>query len=168
MPSELGYRANMATDITAGLDRGHFLSKTGNCKTFDDGADGYCRGEGVGTLVVKRLEDAKADNDPIVGIILSAYTNHSAEAESITRPHAGAQKAIFEKVLTSAAVDPFSIGYVEMHGTGTQAGKTDCLWHRYEQDLTKLSQVMLGKWSRSCRLLRLMLSTLAQIRSACL
>ncbi|RDW76453.1 uncharacterized protein DSM5745_06445 [Aspergillus mulundensis] len=109
-------------DITAGLDRGHFLSRTGNCKTFDDGADGYCRGEGVCSLVVKRLEDAQADNDPIAGIIMAAYTNHSAEAESITRPHAGAQKAIFEKVLTSAAVDPFSVGYVEMHGTGTQAG----------------------------------------------
>ncbi|KAL4781318.1 beta-ketoacyl synthase [Aspergillus varians] len=109
-------------DITAGLDRGHFLSRTGNCKTFDDGADGYCRGEGVCSLVVKRLEDAKADNDPIAGIIMAAYTNHSAEAESITRPHAGAQKAIFDKVLTSAAVDPFSVGYVEMHGTGTQAG----------------------------------------------
>lgn len=110
------------SDITAGLDRGHFLSKTGNCKTFDNDADGYCRGEGVCTLVIKRIEDAKADNDPIVAVILGAYTNHSAEAESITRPHVGAQKAIFEKVLTSAAVDPYSVGYIEMHGTGTQAG----------------------------------------------
>ncbi|AEO70601.1 polyketide synthase [Thermothielavioides terrestris NRRL 8126] len=109
-------------DITAGLDRGHFLSRTGNCKTFDNDADGYCRGEGVCTLIIKRLEDAKADNDPICAVILGAYTNHSAEAESITRPHVGAQKAIFEKVLTSAAVDPYSVGYVEMHGTGTQAG----------------------------------------------
>ncbi|KAF4537425.1 putative polyketide synthase [Lasiodiplodia theobromae] len=109
-------------DITAGLDRGHFLSRTGNCKTFDDDADGYCRGEGVVTLVVKRYEDAVADNDPIVAMILGAYTNHSAEAESITRPHVGAQRAIFEKVLTSAGADADSIGYVEMHGTGTQAG----------------------------------------------
>nr|BAW18768.1 topopyrone polyketide synthase [Phoma sp. BAUA 2861] len=109
-------------DITAGLDRGHFLSRTGNCKTFDNDADGYCRGEGVCSLVVKRLEDALADNDPIVGIIRSAYTNHSAEAESITRPHVGAQKAIFERLLTSSGVDPYSVGYIEMHGTGTQAG----------------------------------------------
>ncbi|KAJ5784444.1 polyketide synthase [Penicillium pulvis] len=109
-------------DISAGLDRGHFLSRTGNCKTFDDDADGYCRGEGVCTLIIKRLEDAKADNDPICAIIRGAYTNHSAEAESITRPHIGAQKAIFEKVLSCAAVDPYSVGYIEMHGTGTQAG----------------------------------------------
>ena len=109
-------------DITAGLDRGHFLSRTGNCKTFDDAADGYCRGEGVVTIIIKRLEDAVEDNDPVLAMIEAAYTNHSAEAESITRPHVGAQRAIFERILTSACADPYSVGYVEMHGTGTQAG----------------------------------------------
>ncbi|ORY66531.1 polyketide synthase [Pseudomassariella vexata] len=109
-------------DFTAGLDRGHFLSRTGNCKTFDDAADGYCRGEGIGTVIIKRLEDAIADNDPIQGVILGAYTNHSAESESITRPHVGAQRAIFSKILNQGAVDPYTVSYVEMHGTGTQAG----------------------------------------------
>ncbi|KAI1129226.1 polyketide synthase [Nemania abortiva] len=109
-------------DFTAGLDRGHFLSRTGNCKTFDDSADGYCRGEGVGTVILKRLEDAVADKDPILGVILGAYTNHSAEAESITRPHTEAQRAIFRKILNQSAVDASSVSYVEMHGTGTQAG----------------------------------------------
>ncbi|KAI0017593.1 ketoacyl-synt-domain-containing protein [Xylariomycetidae sp. FL0641] len=109
-------------DMTAGLDKGHFLSRTGNCKTFDDSADGYCRGEGVGTVILKRLDDAVADKDPILGVVLGASTNHSAESESITRPHVGAQRAIFNKILNQGAVDPYSVGYVEMHGTGTQAG----------------------------------------------
>ncbi len=109
-------------DFTAGLDRGHFLSRTGNCKTFDESADGYCRGEGVATVILKRLGDAIADNDPIQGLILGAYTNHSAEAESITRPHVGAQKAMFSRILNSAGIDPSEVSYVEMHGTGTQAG----------------------------------------------
>lgn len=69
-------------DNFAGLDRGHFLSNTGNCKTFDDGADGYCRADAVGTVILKRLEDAQLDKDPIYGVILGAYTNHSAEADS--------------------------------------------------------------------------------------
>ena len=69
-------------DNFAGLDRGHFLSPTGNCNTFDDGANGYCRADAVGTVILKRLEDAEADNDPIKGVILGAYTNHSAEADS--------------------------------------------------------------------------------------
>jgi 3-oxoacyl-(acyl-carrier-protein) synthase len=104
-------------DYHAGLDRGHFLSRTGNCKTFDDGADGYCRGEGVATIIIKRLDDAIAENDPILGVVLGAYTNHSAESESITRPHVGAQRVIFNKILNEAAVDPYTVSYVEMHGT---------------------------------------------------
>ncbi|KAJ6199961.1 hypothetical protein J3E72DRAFT_186462 [Bipolaris maydis] len=118
-------------DMTAGLDRGHFLSRTGNCKTFDDDADGYCRGEGVGTVIIKRLDDAIADRDPIQAIILGAYTNHSAESDSITRPHAGAQNAIFNKILNQGAVKPYDVSYVEMHGTGTQAG-----------DATEMSSVL--------------------------
>lgn len=109
-------------DNFAGLDRGHFLSKTGNCKTFDDSADGYCRADGVGTVILKRLEDAIADKDPIQGVILGAYTNHSAEAVSMTRPHAGAQAYIFSKLLNESNIDPLDVSYIEMHGTGTQAG----------------------------------------------
>lgn len=109
-------------DNHAGLDRGHFLSRTGNCTTFDDGADGYCRADGIGSIVLKRLEDAQADNDPIYGIIGGAYTNHSAEAVSITRPHVGAQSFIFDKLLNESNSDPKEVSYIEMHGTGTQAG----------------------------------------------
>ncbi|KAF4634248.1 hypothetical protein G7Y89_g3862 [Cudoniella acicularis] len=109
-------------DNFAGLDRGHFLSTTGNCNTFDDSADGYCRADAVGTIILKRLEDAEADNDPIKGVILGVYTNHSAEADSMTRPHVGAQAFIFNKMLASANVDPLDVSYIEMHGTGTQTG----------------------------------------------
>ncbi|KAH6616987.1 hypothetical protein F5144DRAFT_596103 [Chaetomium tenue] len=109
-------------DNWAGLDRAHFLSRTGNCKTFDDGADGYCRAESVATVLLKRLDDAILDGDPIQGVILGALTNHSAEAVSITRPHSGAQRAIFGRILDSADVDSSDVSYVEMHGTGTQHG----------------------------------------------
>ncbi|KAF2813787.1 ketoacyl-synt-domain-containing protein [Mytilinidion resinicola] len=109
-------------DIFAGLSKGQFLSKTGGCKTYDNDADGYCRGDGCGTVILKRYEDAIADNDNILGCILGAATNHSAEAVSITHPHAGAQEFLYKRVLANAGVDAHSIGYVEMHGTGTQAG----------------------------------------------
>jgi acyl transferase domain-containing protein len=101
-------------DMTTGLDKGHFLSTTGNCKTFDESADGYCRGEGVATILLKRFEDAIEDGDPIYGLIGSAYTNHSAEAESITRPHVGAQKDIFERVLNDSGTHPYDVGYIEV------------------------------------------------------
>ncbi|XXG97472.1 hypothetical protein Hte_003774 [Hypoxylon texense] len=132
-------------DFTAGLDRGHFLSRTGNCKTFDDSADGYCRGEGIGTVIIKRLEDAIADNDPIQGVILGAYTNHSAESESITRPLPAAQRAIFNKILNQSAVDPYSISYVEMHGTGTQAGDAGEMSSVLDTFAPPLDQVKRGR-----------------------
>ncbi|KAJ5711073.1 Acyl transferase/acyl hydrolase/lysophospholipase [Penicillium malachiteum] len=111
------------SDAFAGLSHGHFLTKTPNaCKTWDSTADGYCRADGIGSIVMKRLEDAEADNDNILGVILAAGTNHSAEAVSITHPHAGAQAYLYRQVLSRAGVDPLDVSYVEMHGTGTQAG----------------------------------------------
>ncbi|RYC54173.1 hypothetical protein CHU98_g12041, partial [Xylaria longipes] len=114
------------SDAFAGLSHGHFLSKTPNaCKTWDSEADGYCRADGVASLVIKRLQDAEADNDNILGVITSAATNHSAQAISITHPHAGHQAYLGRLILNRAGVDPLDVGYVEMHGTGTQAGDAE-------------------------------------------
>ncbi|KAH8589374.1 putative polyketide synthase [Bisporella sp. PMI_857] len=114
------------SDAFAGLSHGHFLSKTPNaCKTWDSEADGYCRADAIGSLVMKRLEDAEADNDNILGVILAAATNHSAEAISITHPHAGHQAYLGKLVANRAGVDPLDVGFVEMHGTGTQAGDAE-------------------------------------------
>lgn len=101
------------SDVYAGLSSGHFLSPTGNCKTWDESADGYCRSDGVGTVVLKRLEDAEADNDNILGMVLSAATDHSAEAVSITHPHDAAQSFLYKQVVRRAGIDPLSVGYVE-------------------------------------------------------
>lgn len=119
-------------DGHAGLDKGFFLSRTGNCKAFDDAADGYCRAEGVGTVFIKRLEDALTDNDPILAVILDTKTNHSAMSESMTRPHVGAQVDNMTSVLNNACVDPNSLSYIEMHGTGTQVRL--CLHFQYSSN----------------------------------
>jgi asperthecin polyketide synthase len=110
------------SDIYCMLSKGHFLSKTGQCKVWDKSADGYCRSDGVGSVVIKKLEDALADNDPIIATIVSGATNHSCEAVSITHPHAGAQKDNYRQVMHTAGVSPLDVSYVELHGTGTQAG----------------------------------------------
>jgi iron transport multicopper oxidase len=74
--------------------------------------------------VIKRLDAAQADNDNILGVILSTTTNHSAGSTSITRPHGATQEALYRRVLNEAGTRPFEIDYIEMHGTGTQAGDT--------------------------------------------
>ena len=109
-------------DIFSGLSKGQFLGKVGPCQTFDNDADGYCRGDGIGTVILKRMEDAEADHDNILGVILSSATNHSADAISITHPHGKTQEILYKTVLDQAGVDPLDVCVVEMHGTGTQAG----------------------------------------------
>ena len=116
-----------ASDMFAGLSRGGFLSPTGSCKTWDENADGYCRADGVGTVVLKRLDDAIADRDNIQAVIKGIATNHSANATSITHPHAETQQSLLRQVLQQASLVPGQIDYIEMHGTGTQAGDvTEC------------------------------------------
>ena len=120
-----GLNVLTAPDIFAGLSKGQFLSPTGSCKTWDELADGYCRADAVGSIILKREEDAIREKDNILGVILATATNHSADAISITHPHAGNQSYLYEKVLHEAGVDPVDVSYVEMHGTGTQAGDSN-------------------------------------------
>ena len=110
------------SDIFAGLSRGQFLSKKGPCATFDNDADGYCRADGCATVIIKKLSDAIADKDNVLAVILGTATNHSADAISITHPHGPTQEILYKSILDQAQIDPVDIDYVEMHGTGTQAG----------------------------------------------
>lgn len=101
------------------LGKSGFLSPSGGCKTFRADADGYCRGDGIGVLVLKRLEDALADNDKIEALITGWGRNYSADASSMTHPHAESQEKLIRQVLRQANTEPGDIGYVELHGTGT-------------------------------------------------
>lgn len=76
----------------------------------------------MGSVVLKRLEDAEADNDPIFGVIAGSNTNHCGQTVSITRPHEGDQVSLFKRILRHSNTNPLHVSYVEMHGTGTQAG----------------------------------------------
>ncbi|KAI1275968.1 ketoacyl-synt-domain-containing protein [Xylaria sp. FL0933] len=106
----------------AGLSRGHFLSPTGQCKPFDAGADGYCRSEGCGLVVLKKLSHALAENDEIYGVIRGIGINQSGTAISITHPDQEIQASLFRRTLNVAKISPESINLIEAHGTGTQAG----------------------------------------------
>lgn len=105
-----------------GLARGHFLSETGQCRPWDSSADGYCRSEGCGLFVLKRLEDAVAENDRILGIIRGVELNQSGNARSITHPHVPTHVALYKKLVEAAGIHPHAVNVVECHGTGTQAG----------------------------------------------
>ncbi|KAF2639737.1 ketoacyl-synt-domain-containing protein [Massarina eburnea CBS 473.64] len=106
----------------AGLTKSGMVSENGGCRTYHDDADGYARGEGIGIVVLKRLEDAIADNDNILGVIRGHARTYTSTSTSITHPSAECQARLYEEVLRQTSVVPNEIAYVEMHGTGTQAG----------------------------------------------
>lgn len=98
------------------------LSPDGVCRPFDEGANGYVRGEGAGLFLLKRLSAALRDGNPIHGVIRSAVVNHGGRATSLTAPNPNAQAALLSEALREAGIDAGRIGYIEAHGTGTPLG----------------------------------------------
>ncbi|EXJ93208.1 hypothetical protein A1O3_01765 [Capronia epimyces CBS 606.96] len=104
------------------LSTAHFLSPSGATKPFDARADGYCRGEGVGLVVLKKLSDALADGDDVLGVIASSAVNQNRNCVSITVPHSASQSELYYRVAKQAGISPQQVTFVEAHGTGTPVG----------------------------------------------
>ncbi|WP_405669603.1 type I polyketide synthase [Streptomyces sp. NBC_01530] len=98
-------------------------SPDGHCRAFDAEAAGTVFGDGVGAVVLKRLEDALSDGDHIEAVIRGWAVNNDGRAKAgWTAPSLDAQAEVMSQALATAAVSPRSIGYVETHGTGTALG----------------------------------------------
>ncbi|KAI0593039.1 beta-ketoacyl synthase [Biscogniauxia sp. FL1348] len=95
-----------------------FLSPSGACKPFDADADGYCRGEGVGAVVLKSLDAAVAEGDHILGVIVGSAVNQNFNDNHITVPCSSSQTTAYRKAMELGGVKSESVSYVEAHGTG--------------------------------------------------
>jgi len=98
------------------------LSPDGRCKTFDDSADGYARGEGGAVLALQRLSDAVAQGRPIHAVVLGTAVNHDGRSSGLTVPNAESQQRLMRAALADAGLTPADLDYVEAHGTGTALG----------------------------------------------
>jgi 3-oxoacyl-(acyl-carrier-protein) synthase/SAM-dependent methyltransferase/acyl carrier protein len=98
------------------------ISASRACRPFDSGADGMLVGEGVGVLVLKRLEDAVRDGDRVSGVIRGSATNQDGRTSGITSPSYQAQSGLLRSVYRSSGIDIEDLRYVEAHGTGTKLG----------------------------------------------
>jgi phthiocerol/phenolphthiocerol synthesis type-I polyketide synthase E len=102
---------------------GMILSPDGHCRPFDADAQGTVLSDGVGFVVLKRLQDAIADGDRIHAVIKgSAINNDGNDKIGYTAPSASGQREALTAALTLAGVAPESVGYIEAHGTGTSLG----------------------------------------------
>jgi acyl transferase domain-containing protein len=111
-----------AKNIVTNLSACSVCGADGRCYAFDHRAQGYGRGEGVATLIVKRLEDAIRDRDPIRAIIRETGANQDGKTETITSPDAEAQMRLIRQCYARAGLDPLDTDVVEAHGTGTMIG----------------------------------------------
>ncbi len=98
------------------------FSPTGDIRPFSKDADGTVIGEGVGIVVLKRLEDAERDGDRIYAVIRGVGTSSDGRSQSIYAPHAAGQMKAIERAHKDAKTSVESISLIEAHGTGTKVG----------------------------------------------
>ena len=98
------------------------LSKDGRCYTFDERANGFVPGEGVGVVMLKRLADAEKDQDRILGVIEGWGVNQDGKTNGITAPSPESQRRLMQDVYDKFNIDPANIQMIEAHGTGTKLG----------------------------------------------
>ncbi len=98
------------------------LSKTSDARPFSKDADGTVLGEGIGMLILKRLDDAQKDNDRIYALIRGIGTASDGRTSAIYAPETPGQIRALEDAYGTSGVDPSTIGMIEAHGTGTRVG----------------------------------------------
>ena len=98
------------------------LSPDGRCFAFDQRANGFVPGEGVGVVLLKRLDDARRDRDRIYGMIRGWGVNQDGKSNGITAPNPNSQKRLEQAIYKKFSINPAGIQLVEAHGTGTSLG----------------------------------------------
>ena len=106
-----------------GFSHASMLSAKGQCRPFDAAADGYVRAEGGAALLLKPLDAAVRDGDPIQSVILATGVNaDGARKSGLTIPSADAQEELMRSVLEQSGLRVDDIDFIEAHGTGTPVG----------------------------------------------
>ncbi|MCF6248780.1 MAG: acyltransferase domain-containing protein, partial [Desulfobacula sp.] len=98
------------------------LSHTSDARPFSKDADGTVLGEGIGMMVLKRLEDAEKANDRIYAVIKGIGTSSDGRTSAIYAPDSNGQLKALQEAYRDSKIDPSTVGLIEAHGTGTRVG----------------------------------------------
>ncbi|MEO4052782.1 type I polyketide synthase [Solibacillus sp. CAU 1738] len=123
------------------------ISIDGHSKSFDASANGYGRGEGGGVLILKRLQEAKKNENNILGIVRGTAVNQDGKSNGLTAPNGLAQEKVIKKALKDANLNETDIDYIEMHGTGTKLGdpiEVKAVVETYCKNRTKENPLKIG------------------------
>jgi acyl transferase domain-containing protein/acyl-CoA synthetase (AMP-forming)/AMP-acid ligase II/surfactin synthase thioesterase subunit/nucleoside-diphosphate-sugar epimerase len=142
-----GVNVLLSPTLSIIFSKAGMLAPDGKCKTFDEKADGYVRGEGCGMVVLKRLSDALRDKDPIWAVIKASAINQDGASSGLTVPSGVAQERLLTRVLELSNLSAKDIDYLECHGTGTRLGdpiEVHALGQVYGKNRTKEAPLMIG------------------------
>lgn len=117
-----GVNCILSPNVHIAYSRTGMLSPDGKCRTFDQSANGYCRGEGCGVIIMKPLKKALEDGNYIHALLLGGAVNHTGHVNTLTTPNPNAQADVIIKAVKEAGISFQSVGYIETHGTGTKLG----------------------------------------------
>ncbi|MFI9358440.1 type I polyketide synthase [Streptomyces lydicus] len=117
-----GVNLILAPESTLALERAGTLSADGRCFTFDARANGYVRGEGGGVVVLKLLEAAVRDGDRIHAVVRGSALNNDGATETLPTPGRASQERVLRAACADAGIEPGTVRYVELHGSGTRVG----------------------------------------------
>jgi len=117
-----GVNLLLSPKMSVALSQAQMLSKDGECRTFDQDANGYVRSEGGAMVLIKPLSAAIRDKDDIRAVINGSAINQDGKSNGLTAPNTRSQQAVITRALQNSSVQPNQIQYVEAHGTGTPLG----------------------------------------------
>lgn len=117
-----GVNLILGPEETIGFARLRAMSTTDSCRTFDNAANGYIRGEGGAVVVLKRAQEATSAKDRIEALLVGSSVNNDGASNGLTAPNGAAQEAVIRQALAQAGAKPEDVIYVEAHGTGTRLG----------------------------------------------
>lgn len=117
-----GVNLLLSPDLSLIFAKAGMLAPDGRCKTFDEKANGYVRGEGCGMVVLKPLAAAQRDGDNILAIVKGSAITQDGRSHGLTAPNGPSQEKVIHKALQEANIKPKAINYLEAHGTGTSLG----------------------------------------------
>ncbi|PWY75103.1 polyketide synthase [Aspergillus heteromorphus CBS 117.55] len=118
----IGCNVILAPEVTIGLDNLGLLSRDSRCFSFDTRGNGYARGEGIGAVIIKRLDDAVSCGDTVRAVIRSSSSNQDGKTPGILQPSKDAQVRLIRDTYSKAGLDMGETRYFEAHGTGTPVG----------------------------------------------
>ncbi|BCJ94419.1 hypothetical protein acsn021_19880 [Anaerocolumna cellulosilytica] len=117
-----GVNLTLAPENHIIFSKAKVLSTDGKIRSFDEQANGYIRGEGVGALLLKPLTKALEDGDNIHAVIKSTSIMHAGKSNGLNTPNPVSQKKAIQEAYIKSGIAMESISYIETHGSGTELG----------------------------------------------